>query len=453
MFLPNRDKENHMTTKMRYDSGMVKQKLKFILPFLFVALLSACAQPKKEPVAVTVEHSPFNTGSAMIYDGRGMSDTMIGTNVSGTLSTIASSSDVQVFPLEGETANPFAGTRKRRTILENTTSGGYTVLDKNVMVYPLDDSRRPSYLPQFEGPHSNVIQNDIGNEAPLIGTPVDGYGAPGSVVAANNSINRQSAFNSVDDLPKLNIPPKLNMPAPSALKAPSPSPFDLASGQPLIIEGNPNFEMPVTDITPSISDMQPIGTQGGVIRPGGLTGYTSDTTMEPIGSGLTGYQEQRPTTLAEQNRRAEEVKKYTSLASRAGARMDNNLSSTKPVNVSDRWRVPSANVPTGSVSMPEATPIPVPMTAAPSTMQQIAAPVTAPASMPAPFSNAEPIMAPTMMAPVPAQIVPPAAPMPLDGSHNNGAMMQMAPQVSPSDLPPEQPRRNPPSRNGMLTGY
>lgn len=398
------------------------QSIKFIAPVLFIMLLSACAQTQKAPVTMSVENAPFATGRAMINDGQGISPALMATNNTGTLSTIASTSEVQVFPLEGDTPNPFAGSRKHRTVFENTTSGGYTVLDKNVMVYPLDNTKRPSYLPQFEGAHSNVIQQDIGsNTAPLIGTPIDGFGAPGSSVAANNSLDRQSVFKTANDLPPLNMPPKLKMPAPSALKAPTPSPFDAIAQGPLVIEGNPNHNMPVTDVTPNIPGVTPLGAQVGVvIKPGSLTGYeTAD--VVPMGAGLTGYQEKLPTTLAAENKREKEVKKYTSLAQRAGTRMsDVNLSSQEPIAMRKRWSAPSSAAPVGSVSMPETGQIPVAATP----------------SLPT--------------AATPEMIT--GGPIPLDGSYSNAVPVSQFDDGY--DLPPEQPRRSPPSsRSSMLTGY
>lgn len=83
-------------------------------------------------------------------------------------------SRVQVFPLDGPVINPLALDQTRSQV-DNTTSGGFTVFDDSVTVYPVDTDTTPTYMPNYAVPPLAVnatprAKTTIGK--PLAETPV-----------------------------------------------------------------------------------------------------------------------------------------------------------------------------------------------------------------------------------------------------------------------------------------
>lgn len=160
--------------------------------------LAACQHQNNAPVVVKQQVSPFETGQAMINDPVKVppQSTLGMVNIHD----IVSRRDVQVFPLEGDIPDPFRASRKRVSVLDNTTSGGYTVLTPGVQVFPLDDTHEPMILGGRQAPSLNE-DLPVKEVSPLSFGPAS------------------------DDLPPIEPSPKLTMPAPSALKPPIASPF------------------------------------------------------------------------------------------------------------------------------------------------------------------------------------------------------------------------------------
>lgn len=67
--------------------------------------------------------------------------------------SLMTNENVIVFPIEGE-INPLRKTfPEYRSVVENTTAGGYTVFDPSVTVFAVDDTGvRPDYLPEYSVP-------------------------------------------------------------------------------------------------------------------------------------------------------------------------------------------------------------------------------------------------------------------------------------------------------------
>jgi hypothetical protein len=59
--------------------------------------------------------------------------------------------NVTVYPLDGPVQNPLS-VERTHSVLENTTSGGYTVFDESVTVYPLPGDDVPAFMPPYAVP-------------------------------------------------------------------------------------------------------------------------------------------------------------------------------------------------------------------------------------------------------------------------------------------------------------
>lgn len=84
------------------------------------------------------------------------------------MATIMSNENVIVYPVDGDTNSNRREFPEYRSIIENTTAGGYTVFDQSVTVYPVEGGAvpRPSYLPEYSVP--KYVQPKL-NSVPLRG--------------------------------------------------------------------------------------------------------------------------------------------------------------------------------------------------------------------------------------------------------------------------------------------
>jgi hypothetical protein len=251
------------------------------LMLVFAVGLGACQHQQKAPVVQKEQKSPFETGSAMLAEptyGIGPLPTTGMIDVS----RIASTEDIQVFPLEGAVADPFAGSKRHRSILENTTTGGYTVLTPGVQVFPLD-GKEQSFIPVEPALYTSqnnvpvITQNNNIAQTTMIGEDSANIGQ-------TQGMTMFGAASS--DLPPIIAAPQLTMPAPSAMKPSLKSPF-----------------------------------AGGMQS---LTGY-------PEGDAA-------PITLSQKQERAETVQRYQSLAERSGSSVTNMpISQQEPLALHQRW--------------------------------------------------------------------------------------------------------------------
>jgi|GEM_PF-2784742 len=72
-----------------------------------------------------------------------------------TTAGLMTNENVIVFPVEGEIDMARKTFPEYRSVIENTTAGGYTVFDPSVTVFAVDDAGigvRPDYLPQYSVP-------------------------------------------------------------------------------------------------------------------------------------------------------------------------------------------------------------------------------------------------------------------------------------------------------------
>lgn len=68
-----------------------------------------------------------------------------------------SDTSVKIYPLDGAVVNT-ADAGSARSVLDNTTSGGYTVFDPSVTVYPLPGADAPAYIADYAVPPYGVVQ-------------------------------------------------------------------------------------------------------------------------------------------------------------------------------------------------------------------------------------------------------------------------------------------------------
>jgi len=196
-----------------------------------VGLLSACETKKLAVVEMPVEgtRQRVDLSDLPIRDSYGTGDHIQKTGGLIDMARIISTEDVQVFPLDGATPDPMAGNERRRTVFENTTSGGYTVLNQDVLVFPLEDGERPSYLPDFIWPKQNFSQrtpfeaNDMSQSAN--GAPQAMSGYPTNPMT-DGPLPGKSFDRPATGLPPIADQPRLSLPAPTAYKDQSPSPFN-----------------------------------------------------------------------------------------------------------------------------------------------------------------------------------------------------------------------------------
>lgn len=67
--------------------------------------------------------------------------------------SLMSNPNVIVFPVDGDISHERRTFPEYRGVIENTTAGGYTVMDPSVTVFAVDDvGTRPEYLPEYSVP-------------------------------------------------------------------------------------------------------------------------------------------------------------------------------------------------------------------------------------------------------------------------------------------------------------
>lgn len=112
-------------------------KLKFLLLSLVVMSLGACAQ-KAEPVII-VESEPVVIENPRDYS----------INYERQLSN----DSVIYYPLDKPIGSVTRKFSTYRSVLDNTTAGGYTVFDPSVTVYALNGANnKPDYMPEYSVP-------------------------------------------------------------------------------------------------------------------------------------------------------------------------------------------------------------------------------------------------------------------------------------------------------------
>lgn len=113
-------------------------KLKMLLLCLLAISLSACASKEKSQKSIVFK-DPVTIEKPRDY--------------SINREQLFSNESVIYYPLDkpaGEVTQKFP---EYRSVLDNTTAGGYTVFDPSVTVYALDgQSAKPNYLPEYSVP-------------------------------------------------------------------------------------------------------------------------------------------------------------------------------------------------------------------------------------------------------------------------------------------------------------
>lgn len=304
---------------------------------VLVALgISGCQATKRTdapaPVmSVTTQSAPLplNFSQRHMHSGYAQSPSMVATVGMIDTPSILSTDGVQVFPLDGAISNPFNGTRPR-TVAENTTSGGYPVLDKNVTVFPLEGDTRPQYLSDFVWPSQTFSQRQPFEQRTQAMTQQDienGFARPAS------------------NLPPIVEAPKLSMPAPSQYQQDKPSPFTPEGAfKPVLVKPKVAMTSYSDDADKAFSPRR-----GGII-----TGYDSDNDRESyVDAPMDGFEEEqviesvvaRPPApsyddmvsghvaeVEETPRAVVQKKTYQALSQRAGRRSANpNLKDKEPV--------------------------------------------------------------------------------------------------------------------------
>lgn len=116
---------------------------------------------------------------------------------------VSSDPRVQQFPLDGPVPNTLTQDRTR-SVIDNTTAGGYTVFDDSVTVYPLPGETTPDYLPAYAVP---PLDKQYKPEAPMVGAP----------------IGLASASSTLPPVPTVDVPeadPYAKPPVPGAIRKP-----------------------------------------------------------------------------------------------------------------------------------------------------------------------------------------------------------------------------------------
>jgi len=120
-----------------------------MLPLKTILLTSMCALALS---ACGTAGTAANKGKSIEITG-GTSTTMSNEPI------VPSDPNVQVFPTEGTYKNPLSG-KAGHGVLDNTTSGGYTVFDESVTVYPLPGENAPAYVPSYAVPPFAMMERD-----------------------------------------------------------------------------------------------------------------------------------------------------------------------------------------------------------------------------------------------------------------------------------------------------
>lgn len=174
--------------------------------------------------------------------------------------------NVQTFDTAGSFKNPLAPT-KPQGILENTTSGGYTVFDESVTVYPLPGEEAPAFLPAYAVPPLKA-QYGTEQEVPqlrepgTVGKPI-GLASAGMLPPVKNvEVAEADPFAKAPVSGQVRRPLTLTAPEPvtmqppvSATTAPR-SPFDDMTGSSTLTK--PRYDTsaapaPVASATPSMA--------------------------------------------------------------------------------------------------------------------------------------------------------------------------------------------------------
>lgn len=135
--------------------------------------------------------------------------------------------NVTVYPLEGPVQNPLVSERYRG-VLDNTTSGGYTVFDPSVTVYPLAGNEPPAYVPGYAVPPLQGEPNSVPPKSTLPPVPtVDVSEADPSARPPVPGIVRTPVSMTRPDFAPVTLQP------PSAAKPDFASPFDPSASAPV----------------------------------------------------------------------------------------------------------------------------------------------------------------------------------------------------------------------------
>lgn len=115
-------------------------RLNYVPLCFLLILLSACAQQQAQKPVIVMDDIPE---PARDY-----------TMDNGAMAEAFSNENVIVYPVEGDVDANRREFPEYRSVLENTTAGGYTVFDPSVTVYAVEGSsmNRPSYLPEYSVP-------------------------------------------------------------------------------------------------------------------------------------------------------------------------------------------------------------------------------------------------------------------------------------------------------------
>lgn len=134
---------------------------KILLSLACAVALSACA---------TGQPSHQQPGAAARIDGGPQQAVDIANDIAAMpQADIPQQHNVQTFETSGAFRNPLAPTRPQG-VLENTTTGGYTVFDESVTVYPLPGETAPGFLPAYAVPPLKE-QYGTPQEAPQLREP------------------------------------------------------------------------------------------------------------------------------------------------------------------------------------------------------------------------------------------------------------------------------------------
>lgn len=189
-----------------------------ILSMLCAAALCACQTTGNVPNKTSASNAPPPPQSGIEITG-GISTTMKDEPI------VVNDPNVQVYSTEGPAQNPLLAERMH-SVLDNTTSGGYTVFDNSVTVYPLPGDDVPGYLPSYAVP---PLESQNRPENPQMGQPLSltsaGMLPPvPNVDVSQKDIPRSPSASARAPL-SLTAPEPLTMQPPSEARPPLPSPF------------------------------------------------------------------------------------------------------------------------------------------------------------------------------------------------------------------------------------
>lgn len=349
-------------TRARHDTGDaqtggprgVRGVLRVALGAVSCALLlSACASPQPQPVVMQVEgtQKSSNLSDMPMHDGYAQSKSVRTTAGLVDIANVPSSKDVQIFALDGPVSDTFGEVRHRRSVFENTTSGGYTVLEPDVMVFPLEDAPMPDYLAPLAAAASasgtmtgpggiGSVTPDMSNfETVVVGSQIpttkpDPMAVPHPVTGL---IPPAGFDRAATGLPPINEGPQLSLPAPTAYKAAPESPFDPDGAfKPNLSESQRH----TLQLPPSYADH---GVPAPI--PGGMT-----TTPVMAGPSMPAQAMATPVT----GQMPQAVPAYNPLASRAGTTsLGSDFKSAEPASL---YRGATAPVPASPAPAASAVP-------------------------------------------------------------------------------------------------